>query len=143
MTELNRDSLTKPFQHESLEPDTLKRIERVLAGHSSKLQSLIDTLRRSIPSYVDERAYFASGTLINLTPQSNNLELITSMIITVTSAGVLTLNDRVLNFTAGNYVYSNLGILLRLEDIRTLSQATPGVMSLELMGIELPDKGPF
>lgn len=126
-----------------VDPETLNRIERVLSAHTSKLQQLIDTLRRSIPSYVDDRLYIASGTLVSFPPRTTNLRLITCMIISCTSAAVLTIDDRVWTFAAGTFVWADIALLVRFEDNVSFTQATPGAMSLEMMGIELPDKGPF
>jgi hypothetical protein len=105
------------------------------------VQNLHHTIAKTIPIYVDERLYATGVTSLSLSPQSNNLEIITSIFATCTSNATITLNDRTIAITTGNFSLTNVGFLLRSNDTRIITQASAGVLSLELMGYELLDKG--
>lgn len=112
------------------------------------MRQLVNNLRRSIPTYVvHERQWLSSSaTQITLLPQSQNLELIQSLIVYTTSAATLVLGpERSIPLPAMTtpLFLTNISIMLNSNDQRILTQATPGAMALELMGIEIPDRGPF
>jgi hypothetical protein len=132
-----------PTPYHTIPDDVANRIESVLAAQTSKMQQLIDALRRSIPSYVDERNFAVNSSTLTMNPQTTNLTLITALIVGASSNATLTLGNRTYFFGPTTTVWSSIGILVRFENEITLTQETPGFLSLELMGIELPDKGPF
>jgi hypothetical protein len=112
----------------------------------SQQESLIKGLQRSIPKYVDERLYAQNATSINVLPQSNNLELITTILVSISAAGggQLVIADRIINFPQGNTtltVQGGAGFILRDTDTRVLTQGTAGLLGLEMFGIELANSG--
>lgn len=122
-------------------------LTHILATHTEQLNNLMAGLRHSIPVYVNERQWPQSGaTTIVLIPQSHNLEIITKAIIYITAptGGTLQIGvDRVIPLPQGLTIWDNLVWQLKETDTRQLVQNTAGAMGLELMGLELVDKGPF
>lgn len=112
-----------------------------------QLESTIKKLQRDIPIFVDESLYMQNSATLTLLPQSQNLELITTIIAIVTSAGgaTLTLGRRTFPLGQGNLVIQlpGNGMLLNNGDTRQLVQSSAGLLGLELLGVELPDKGVF
>jgi hypothetical protein len=97
---------------------------------------------KKLPSTVDERSYLQSAASLTLQPQSRNLELITSMLAQVTSGpATLTIGDRVLPLPQGVTYWNGLSWFVTYEQVRSITQATVGVLSLELMGHEIPTRG--
>jgi hypothetical protein len=97
---------------------------------------------KKLPSTVDERLYLNNAAALTLQPQSRNLELITSMLAQITNGpATLTIGDRVLPLPQGVTYWNGLSWFVTYEQARTLVQASAGVISLELMGHEIPTRG--
>lgn len=124
---------------------TTAQLEQAILGYKSSLDSLICQLKRGIPVYVDEYLYLNASTTLQLLPQSQNLEYITGLIAQCLDAGggTLTLGTRTFTLPVGRTVWTDVGFILNNGDLRQLTQANANVLSLELFGYELPDKGPF
>jgi len=95
----------------------------------------------SIIGDVDEQMTVPAGTSIVLKAQTRNKVRITAALIQVSSAGILTIGNRVWNLAAGLYPWFGLHWILQEDDVRTLTQQASGLMSLELMGESLVDTG--
>ena len=123
----------------------LAQLGYTMQQHNEALYKLADGFKRhlqvTLPSDIDERSYVGSGTSITLNPQSRNKVRITSVMVQVTSAAVLTIGDRVFTLAAGFYTWHDLKWILGPGDVRTLVQTTPGALSLELMGTNLVNTG--
>ncbi len=126
------------------------RLETLLTAHMQRLEQTIKSMQRIIPIYVDEYLYMQNSTALQLTPQSQNLELVTAIIAIVTApgGGTLTLGGslgtvRTIPLPQGNTIMQlpGNGMLLNNGDQRKIVQGTAGILGLELLGIELPDKG--
>ena len=129
-----------------------ERLTRMLADHMAKLEHMVKKMQRDIPIYVDEYLYMQNATTLTLLPQSQNLELITCVLVVVTASGggTLTLGGhtgatRTIPLAQGNSIFQlpNNGMLLNNTDVRQVVQGSAGLLGLELFGIELPDKGVF
>lgn len=128
------------------------RLAQLLAEHMARLEQMVKKMQRDIPIYVDEYLYMQNATTLTLLPQSQNLELITCVLVVVTASGggTLTLGGhtgatRTIPLAQGNSIFQlpNNGMLLNNTDVRQVTQGTAGLLGLELFGVELPDKGVF
>jgi len=103
------------------------------------LRDLIRQQSRSIPKYVDEYNQSPNSQSCEVNPQSNNLELITSILVVATVAPILQLADQFYPLAAGLTVISSITLLLRPSEIRKVTTAAPSTaLALRLMGEELP-----
>lgn len=124
--------------------DKLEHAVQMLTLASGSQTKMMRQLVREFNAYVDEYQYLPTSASLVLQPQSRNLERITCLIAIVSSTGgQLTLGTRVIPLPIGVTVWSNVSFLLKYEDPRIIAQSTSGVLALELMGIEIPEKGPF
>ncbi len=124
--------------------DALQQSINVIQAHAGRQTQWIQSLINQVPKYVDEKSYQASASTITLQPQSQNLERITAMIAYVSSTGaVLQVGTRYFPLPIGVTYWNNLTWMLDSTDIRSLTQSAQGQLSLELMGEEIPTKGPF
>lgn len=128
------------------------RLAQLLADHMARLEQMVKKMQRDIPLYVDEYLYMQNSTTLTLLPQSQNLELITCVLVVVTASGggTLTLGGhtgatRTIPLAQGNTLFQlpNNGMLLNNTDLRQVTQGSAGLLGLELFGVELPDKGVF
>jgi hypothetical protein len=128
-----------------VQKSTVDQLEQSLTGMQSQLARIARQLQMGIPIYVDEYLYLSSSTTLQLLPQSQNLEYITGLIAQCLDpgGGTLTLGKRTFTLPIGRTVWTDVGFILNNGDIRQLTQAANNVLSLELFGYELPDKGPF
>lgn len=125
----------------------MPRLAQMLHEHMMRMEALVKKLQRDIPVYVEEYLYAQGATTLTVQPQSQNLELITNVFAVVTAAGgaTLTIGDRTIPLPQGNTLLplGRYGLLLNNGDTRTITQTAAGLLGLELIGIELPDKGVF
>ena len=128
------------------------RLALMLQQHMQRLEHMIKKMQRDIPIYVDEYLYMQNASTLNLLPQSQNLEMITSVLAVVTASGGATLTlggslntVRTIPLPQGNTLFQlpGNGMILNNGDKRSLVQGTAGLLGLELFGIEIPDKGVF
>lgn len=116
-----------------------------IVEHVNKIESLVTSLQRQIPVYVDEKLYASGQSALTIQPQSQNLQRITTIfcIVSASGGGTLTLNDRVIPLAQGNTImhFGEPGLLLRANDLRQLTQTTAGALGLELIGYETADRG--
>lgn len=124
-------------------------LAKMLQEHMYRLECMMKNMQRSIPIYVDEYLYMQNATTLTLLPQSQNLENITAVFAIVTASGGATLTigtpARTITLPQGNSFFplGNTGMILNNGDSRVLTQASAGLLGLELFGFEIPDKGPF
>lgn len=129
-----------------------KHLAQMLQQHMYQLECMIKKLQRDIPIFVDEYLYMQNSTNLILLPQSQNLEMITTILAVVTASGGATLTlggslntVRTIPLPQGNTIFQlpGNGMILNNGDQRKLVQGTAGALGLELLGVELPDKGVF
>jgi hypothetical protein len=121
-------------------------LNTLLHQHIKGIEDLKKQLLTKMVVSVDEFYYAtANQTSVTLQPQSYNLEEIHTLIAYVGQAGgaTLTLGARTWPLAQGTTFWYGLKLRITNSDVRTLVATTAGQMSLELMGIEVPDKGPF
>lgn len=127
-----------------------ERLAKMLAEHMYKLEQMIKKIQRDIPIFVDEYLYMQNATTLNLLPQSQNLEMITTVIAVVSASGGATLTlggslntVRTIPLPQGNTIFQlpGNGMMLNNGDKRQITQTSAGLLGLELLGVELPDKG--
>lgn len=124
---------------------TCQQFTGLVDQHIKQLDQLSKKLKTEMVASVDESLYAQNATSITLQPQSYNLEEIHSLIAVVSQPGgaTLVLGARSFPLPQGTTFWYGLKFRITHADPRTLTATTAGTMSLELMGIEVPDKGPF
>ena len=124
-------------------------LAKMLQEHMYRLECMMKNMQRSIPIFVDEYLYMQNATTLTLLPQSQNMENITAIFAVVTASGGATLSigspPRTIPLPQGNsfFLLGDYGMTLNNGDSRVLTQASAGLLGLELFGYEIPDKGPF
>lgn len=111
-----------------------------------KLQRAILALQKSsIPKYLSQaRLYLLNQTSLNfaLHTQSQVLMRVNCILVIVTSAAVLQIAERQIPFNSTEALYlGDDGMLIRPEDLITLTQTNPGTLGLEFFGQEMADRG--
>ena len=106
-------------------------------------KQLKEYLRLQLPAFVDEKQYIVAPSLetsITLTPQVSGIIRVGTIIAYAVNASTLILGDRVIPLPAGANIIRDTGILLYRRDKRQLTQSPAGAMSLEIMGVEIPER---
>jgi hypothetical protein len=93
----------------------------------------------SIAGDVDEIAYATNAATLKTSAQTRNLVRITAAIFQLSSAGTVTIGGRTWNLAAGVYPWFGLHWLLLPDDVRQITQASAGILSMELMGESMAD----
>lgn len=147
---LNR--IHKVSEDAGLDPN-VAHIMQHIETYTQRVEKLIQHLQLSIPKYVDEYLYGQGLTTLTVNPQSQNLEMILSIIAVVSTpaGGTLTLGSggigtpRTIPLPMGvtTFNFTGSGMLLTNNDLRQITQANAGTIGLELLGVELVDKGVF
>lgn len=123
----------------------MQLVAKALEESASANRALLAWQRMGIPKYLSQaRQYNPGATSINMAyhTQSQVLLRVTTIIADVGSPGTLTIGDRtwpVNGLTIIPLGYD--GMLIRPEDLVTLTQQTSGPMGLEFLGQELGDRG--
>jgi hypothetical protein len=99
----------------------------------------------SLPKYLtNARLYLLNQTTLNFAwhMQSQQAMRVTTMIVLVSSAATLQIAERSWFFNGFTIQYlGDDGLVVRPEELVTLTQATPGAIGLEFLGTELYDRG--
>lgn len=109
------------------------------------VRDLILQQQISIPKYLaNARQYLQNATTLNFAYhfQSQVLMRATTIVVTVTSAATLVIADR--SWPINGFSILLLapdGLLIRPEDNVVLTQASVGLLGLEFLGQEMPDRG--
>lgn len=117
-----------------------------LAKNTAASNELLQIMQRaSIPKYLSQaRLYAQAQSSINMAShlQSQQLLNVMAMLVVVSSAATLTINERQIPLNSTQLLYfGEAGMLIRPEDTITLTQATAGPIGLEFFGEELNDRG--
>ncbi len=122
-----------------LQAGILDEIRRLRQEHE---KSRLGWLRREVDEYFSN----PNGTSVDVTPQSKNTEIITSLICYLpASDGNIFLGDRQIPVAQGFTQLIDLKIRLGDKEKRNLTQTsnTKGLIFLELFGYEVPDAGVY
>ncbi len=121
----------QPFKYVAL---ALVHLQREMAN----LRKALEDRSRPVDEYRPQAITSESTALVQLPPQWESREMITSILITgPAGACVVQLGDRIWTLTipaAGYIAISPVAIMLERNDIRQISSATAGDYTLELMG---------
>ena len=124
----------------------LNALASALEQQNSSINLLLQEWQRAqIPRNLQQaRLYVQSGIQINMAQhlQSQELLRVTAMIIVVSSAATLLVQERQIPITTSQFIYlGQNGWLIRSEDQFLLTQTNPGPLGLELLGEEMADRG--
>lgn len=128
---------------------TCQQIAQNTASQVQLTNRLLDALKAnlkvSIPSYVDQSFFSDNEKTIKLNAQSVNVQIINSILINVTSQpATLIVGKRKYPINnSGITFWNNICWVLHGTEEIILTQNATGQMSIEMMGIELPDTGIF
>lgn len=101
--------------------------------------------RAQTPRYLtNARLYLISATSLNFLAhqQTQSLIRVTTIVVQTSSAGTLTIAER--TWPINGFTVLPLepdGLLVKPEDNITLTQGSAGLLSLELLGQEMADRG--
>lgn len=127
------------------ELDKLAQLNKDFAEIIKLQRAILQMQISSVPKYLaNARLYLQNQTTLNFQAhvQSQVLLRVTCILVTVTSAATLQINDRFLSINSTQPLYlGNDGMLIRPEDVITLTQVNPGALGLEFFGQEMADRG--
>lgn len=118
----------------------------LLLDNNIRLNRDIQDLQRAkTPKLLaNAKLYAANNTVLNFAyhMQSQTLLHVTSILVLVTSPGVLQIAERTIPVNGLTVLsFGWLGMVIRPEDLITLTQTSAGNMGLEFLGEELSDRG--
>lgn len=123
----------------------MKKLDEHMTLQTQLQRELLQHQISSVPKYLTQaRLYLQNATSLNFAyhTQSQILMHVTTMIVTVSSAATLIIQDRTWNFNGFTIQYfGKNGLLIRPEDLITLTQASSGNLGLEFLGQEMADRG--
>lgn len=117
-----------------------------LTKNTAATDKLLKAMQRAkIPKMLSQaRQYQASSLQVNMAMHTQSQELlnVSAILAVVSSAATLQIQDRLIPFNSTQLLYfGDDGMVIRPEDVITLTQTTAGPIGLEFFGEELADRG--
>jgi hypothetical protein len=121
----------------------MERVTDLVGQVAATNRLLQDWQRIQIPRYLTQaRNYQLNATSLETSTQTQMLIRVTSILVITTSPGLLTILERQIPVTGTVSLYLGPhGMLIRPEDVLTLTQQTAGNLGIELFGEEMVDRG--
>lgn len=121
-----------------------QRIAKALDSTQGRARLAAELWAR-LPAYIEEYGSSTgtpASTQLIVTPKTSQPYLVEAVVVSVPASGNLQLGDRTIYLNqAGLFVMAPVQILLTGGDVRTLTVASSGAMSLLLTGHQLPQWG--